>query len=74
MARSEPSDEIAIYDRDEEATWHHKEHPITREISTIDLHLNQWDTRLNQVHWIVLISTVDCESYNGRDLNAEKRI
>ena len=65
MAQSKLSDQIAINDRDKEAMWHHKECPITREISTVDLHLNQWDTWLNRVHRIVLISTVDRESYNG---------
>ena len=42
MARSEPSDQIAINDRDEEATWQRVGRPISRAISTVDLHLNQW--------------------------------
>ena len=46
----------------------------TWSLSTVDLHLNQWDMWLNRVHRIVLISTVDHEIYNGRDLIAEKRI
>ena len=28
MAQLEPSNQIAINDRDEEATWHREEHPI----------------------------------------------
>ena len=32
MARSEPSDQIAINDRDDEATWLREKHPIAREI------------------------------------------
>ena len=40
MARSEPSDQTAFNDRDEEATWQREECPIAREISTVDLHLS----------------------------------
>ena len=41
MAPSGPSDQIAINDRGEEATWQRKERPIAREISTVDLHLSE---------------------------------
>ena len=53
MARSESSDQIAINDHDEDATWHCEERPIAREISTVDLHLINGDTWLNRVHQIV---------------------
>ena len=42
MARLEPSDQIAINDHDEEATWQREERPIAREFSTVDLYLNWW--------------------------------
>ena len=41
MARSEPSDQIAINDRGEEATWHREERPIARGLSADDLHLSE---------------------------------
>ena len=55
-------------DRDEEATWQCVGYPIARSISAVDLHLKSMDTRsLNRGSSIVLISTVDYESYNDRD-------
>ena len=68
MARSEPSDQIAINDRDEEATWHHEERPIARDpyqplIFTYSMGIRG----LIGVNRIILISIVDRESYNGRD-------
>ena len=41
MARLEPSDQIAINDRGEEATWQREERPIARGFSAIDLHLSE---------------------------------
>ena len=41
MARSKPSDQIAINDRGEEATWQREERPIARGFSTVDLHLSE---------------------------------
>ena len=68
MARSEPSDRIAINDRDEEATWHHEERPIARDPYQLLIFTYTIGTRgLIGVHRIILISTVDRESYNGRD-------
>ena len=52
MARLEPSDQIAINDRDEKTAWHREERPIARGISTVDLHLIDGDTWLNWVHRI----------------------
>ena len=42
MARLESSDQTAINDRDEDATWQHVGRPIARAISAVDLHLNRW--------------------------------
>ena len=68
MVRSEPSDQIAINDRDEEATSHREKRPIARDpYQLVDLHLNWWTRGLNRVHQMRLLSTVDRESYNGRD-------
>ena len=52
MGRSEPSDQIAINGRGEEATWQHEECPITRKISTVYLHLSEGGTWLNGVQWM----------------------
>ena len=41
MARSEPSNQIVINDRDEEATWQRVGRPIARAISIDDLHLDE---------------------------------
>ena len=41
MALSEPSDQIGINDRGEEATWRRKEHPIGRGFLAVDLHLSE---------------------------------
>ena len=41
MARSGPSEQIAINDRGEEAMWERNESPIAREISTVDFHLSE---------------------------------
>ena len=41
VARSEPSDQIAINDRGEEATWQREERPIACGFSAIDLHLSE---------------------------------
>ena len=41
MARSELSDQIAINNRREEATWQREERPITGGSSTVDLHLSE---------------------------------
>ena len=41
MAGSEPSDQIAINDRGEEATWKREVRLIGREISAVDLHLSE---------------------------------
>ena len=41
MVRSEPSYQIAINDRAEEAKWQCEECLIARGISTIDLHLSE---------------------------------
>ena len=55
-------------DRGEEVTWQRVGRPIVCAISTVDLHLKLMDTRgLNEGSLIILISTVDRESYNGRD-------
>ena len=45
MARSEPSDQIAINDRGEGATWQHLERPIRRGFTAIDLHLSEEGVR-----------------------------
>ena len=47
-------DQSRLIDHDEEATWHCEECSVAREISTVDLHLNQSDTWLNRVHQIAL--------------------
>ena len=68
MARSEPSDQIVINYRDEEATWHPKERPITRDPYQPLIFTYSMGTRGKiKVHRIVLISTVDRKSSNGRD-------
>ena len=68
MARSEPSDHIAINDHDEEATWHREERPIARDPYQPLIFTYSMGTRGEiKVHRIVLISTVDRKSYNGRD-------
>ena len=41
MARSEPSDQITIKDRGEEATWQREERLIARGFSVVDLHLSE---------------------------------
>ena len=41
MAWSGPSDQIAINDRGEEATWQREEHPIARWFLAVDLHLSE---------------------------------
>ena len=41
MAQSEPSNQISINDRGEEATWQHEEHPIASGFSAVDLHLSE---------------------------------
>ena len=38
---SEPSDEIAINDRGDEATWQREERPIARGFLAVDLHLSE---------------------------------
>ena len=63
MAQLEPSDQIVINNRDEEATWQREERPIARR-SSLKLMRIRDEIR---VHRIVLISIVDRESYNGRD-------
>ena len=50
MAQSRLSDLIAIDDQERDATWRNMERLIAREISTVDLHLINGDTRQNQVH------------------------
>ena len=68
MAWSEPSDRIAINDRDEETTWHRKERLIARDLYQPLIFTYSIETRGEiGVHQMRLISTVDCESYNGRD-------
>ena len=41
MAQSEPFDQIAINDRDEEATWQCVGRSIARAILVVDLHLSE---------------------------------
>ena len=68
MARSEPFDHIAINDRDEEATWHREERSIARDPYQPLIFTYSMGTRGEiKVHRIVLISTLDRKSYNGRD-------
>ena len=68
MAGSEPSDQIAINDRDEEATWHHEERPITGDpYQPLIFTYSMGTFGEIKVHRIILISTVDRKSYNGRD-------
>ena len=68
MARSEPSDQIAINDLDEEATWHPEERSIARDPYQPLIFAYSMGTRGKiKVHLIVLISTVDRKSHNGRD-------
>ena len=68
MAWSESSDQIAINDRDEEATWHREERPIACDPyqPLIFTYLMGIRGKI-KVHRIVLISTVDRKSCNGRD-------
>ena len=67
MARSKPSNQIEINDRDEEATWHREERPIARDPYQPLIFTCSMGTRGEiKVHRIVLISTVDRKSYNGR--------
>ena len=64
MARSEPSDQIAINDPDEEATWHREERLIARDPYQPLIFTNSIGTRGEiKVQRIVLISTVDRKSY-----------
>ena len=71
VARSEPSDQIAINDSDEKVTWQREKRSITREISALDFHLKrgyvaQRDYSANRyIH--DLIRAVDMRSYNGSD-------
>ena len=68
MARSEPSDQIAINNRDEEAIWHREERLIARDPYQPLIFTYWMGTRGKiKVYQIVLISTVDHKSYNGRD-------
>ena len=68
MARSEPSDRIAINDRDEETAWHREERLIARDPYQPLIFTYSIETRGKiEVHRMHLISTVDPESYNGRD-------
>ena len=68
VARSEPSDQIAFNNRDKEATWHREERPIAHDPYQLLIFAYSMGTRGEiSVHQIVLISTVDCKSYNGRD-------
>ena len=68
MARLEPSDQITINDRDEEATWHREERPIAGDPYQPLIFTYSMGTRGEiKVHRIVLILTVDRKSYNGRD-------
>ena len=41
MARSKPSNQIAINDRGEEATWQREEGSIARGFLVVDLHLSE---------------------------------
>ena len=67
MARSELSDQIAINDRYKEPTWHCEECPIARDpYQPLITYLMEICGEI-KVHRIVLISTVDRKSYNGRD-------
>ena len=53
MAQSGASDRIVIDNQDRDETWHIVEHPITCEISTVDLHLIDGDMWRNRVQRIV---------------------
>ena len=66
MEQSEPSNQIAINDRDEEATWHREEHMIARDPYQPLIFTYSMGTRGEiSVHRIILISTGDHEIYNG---------
>ena len=66
--RSEPSNQITINDRDEEATWHREERLIARDPYQPLIFTYSTGTRGKiKAHRIVLFSTVDPESYNGQD-------
>ena len=66
--RSEPSDRIAINDHDEEATWHREERQIARDPYQPLIFTYSMGTRGEiSVHRIVLISTIDRQSYNSLD-------
>ena len=68
VAWSEPSDQIAINDRDEEETWHREERPIARDpYQPLIFTYSMGKDGEIKVHQIVLISTVDRKSYNSRD-------
>ena len=41
MARSKPSDQIAINDQGEEATWQREEGPIAHGFSVVDIHISE---------------------------------
>ena len=70
MAWSEPSDQIAINDRDEEATWQRVGRSIARAISAVDLHLSEegyWQDRVrwmryNLDRWSQWVITVEIQS------------
>ena len=66
MALLELSDRIAINDSDEEATWDREEGLIARDQPLIFTY-SMGITGVISVHRIVLISTVERKSYNGRD-------
>ena len=60
MARSEPSDQIAINDRGEGVMWQREERPIARGFTTVDLHLSEEGVR-GAIGFTrcILISTID---------------
>ena len=58
---------IAIDYRNEEATWQLVERPIARDINRRSLLKDQWTCGLIGYTGSYQISTVDRESYNGRD-------
>ena len=54
-------------------TWHHEERPIARDPYQPLIFSYSMGTRGKiRVHWIVLITIIDRESYNGRDSTDEK--
>ena len=63
MALSEPSNQIAINDRGEEATWQREECPIAYGFLAIDLHLSEGGGVRGNIGFTgcILISTVDRE-------------